>query len=89
MSCPICSHTMESLLNIVKIWWCPRCGTIKAETQFGSEYVSPPKLVNSLLEFEGEMGQNWCKQWHKFGIHQSIHPEGERYFDKGDPNVTD
>ena len=29
MACPSCDHTMQSLRP--KVFWCPRCGTIKDE----------------------------------------------------------
>ncbi len=34
MSCKTCDHTMQSigaLPNTKKVFWCPRCGTLKAE----------------------------------------------------------
>ena len=39
MSCPVCSHTMQSLVN--RYYWCPRCGTIK---DVGAE-ICAPRLV--------------------------------------------
>lgn len=53
MSCPICKHTMSQLgLDQVnrRVFWCPRCGTLKTITQAVTvkeefEESESPKLV--------------------------------------------
>ncbi len=44
MACPTCSHTVQRVNEGVssKVWWCPRCGTIKMDAVPESE---EPKLV--------------------------------------------
>lgn len=47
MACPTCEHTMKQVGviqgTIFPLFWCSRCGTIKANTQ--REYDDVPKLV--------------------------------------------
>jgi len=49
MSCPTCDHTMEKVGDMatpydgVPLFWCPRCGTLKANVIRENHLV--PKLV--------------------------------------------
>lgn len=50
MACPSCDHTMQNLgLNERRIFWCPRCGTIR-ENRWGDgkEIDSVPMWVEKL-----------------------------------------
>ena len=29
MACPVCDHTMEGIAGAYRVFWCPRCGTMK------------------------------------------------------------
>ena len=29
MACPVCSHTMQHVNGTSRVFWCPRCGTLK------------------------------------------------------------
>ena len=38
MSCPTCDHTMQNLgVDNQRIFWCPKCGTLKTESGDHSE----------------------------------------------------
>jgi len=45
MSCPTCDATMQRVNEGVnpKVWWCPRCGSIKSEP--GVPECETPKIV--------------------------------------------
>ena len=84
MSCPTCSHTMQSLGHSTEgfdWFWCPRCGTIGDRKLDRAIMPDVPKLVTycqryeRLVELEGEA---FYQAWHAGGIMESIHPEGER-----------
>lgn len=46
MACPNCDHTMQNLgVNGQKVWWCPRCGTVKSEDRHGFVTISHPKYT--------------------------------------------
>lgn len=55
MACPTCDHTMENVgcmhdpYHDVPLFWCPRCGTLKANIVNGENEV--PKLVGRVIEF--------------------------------------
>lgn len=55
MPCPTCDHTMQSLFpagESQRWYWCPRCGTLKGETDDGEEPTADrPKLVDRCREF--------------------------------------
>lgn len=59
MACPVCEHTMQGIAGANRVFWCPRCGTLKDCGQRASAGlpdeiieggndlgVSEPKLVN-------------------------------------------
>lgn len=29
MACPVCDHTMQHVNGTARVFWCPRCGTLK------------------------------------------------------------
>ena len=52
MSCPICSHTMQNVgLEGRRVFWCPRCGTLKTEAGDNASFEAP-KLVGYIREAE-------------------------------------
>ena len=56
MACKTCDHTMQGLGRVecgIRYFWCPRCGTLKAENDYASrEYV------------EWESPRGWCRALH-------------------------
>ena len=56
MSCPTCDHTMQrigkdEIGDNAGVFWCPRCGTLKAD----GWYESPvPKLVERAASLSGK-----------------------------------
>lgn len=45
MACDTCDHTLHRVNDgEPRVWWCPRCGTIKTEGRV-PEFVEP-KIVN-------------------------------------------
>lgn len=42
MACPVCNHTMQNIgATGQRIFWCPRCGTLKTESASYSEHEVP------------------------------------------------
>ena len=48
MACPTCDHTMHCL--VPHVFWCPRCGTIRAARNILGDSVQPPILVERTIE---------------------------------------
>lgn len=60
MACPNCDHTMQQLTDLapifwkhtegadLRIFWCPRCGTIK-----DNNGIATPKLIPSVVALLG------------------------------------
>jgi Zn-finger nucleic acid-binding protein len=41
MSCPVCDHTMQNLGTVdYRLWWCPRCGTLKEDLGYAAEQTT-------------------------------------------------
>lgn len=92
MSCTTCDHTMDCLSpsDLVRpgIFWCPRCGTVKFQTdipQSGPVYV--PKLVERCRQFtkwvnSAGLGKFFpegiLQELHRLGIAESIHRPEDR-----------
>lgn len=67
MACPTCDHTMQSVAP--EVFWCPRCGTLKAPE------VSIPTLVCRCREFGKllpEDGEVDMELWRRLGIAEAI-----------------
>ena len=85
MSCPTCDHTMQKVGvfdDNGPTFWCPRCGTLRVDTQAG-EFVDRPKLVDRCREFGGKMNcaADWTI-WVMIGVEESIFVPGERREEK-------
>lgn len=48
MACQTCDHTMQSIAS--KVFWCPRCGTIKREYNTLNPEWYTPKIVERSIE---------------------------------------
>jgi tRNA(Ile2) C34 agmatinyltransferase TiaS len=58
MACPTCNHTMENLgTEVVKTFWCPRCGTLKTVHEDGFEDVTPTFWAGRFLEAAKAKGE--------------------------------
>lgn len=86
MACSNCDHTMQKLdVPDRRLFWCPRCGTVKNEGTLGDDFWTPA-LVVRCREFEealanpatGAVGANLRLLWHTEGIDESINPPGQR-----------
>lgn len=85
MSCPTCSCTLQNLgldagpeLN-VRVFWCPRCGTIRREVgDWSADDV--PRLVGRCRQFAAAMVSGVCHatDWIRLGISEAINKPGER-----------
>jgi Transcription factor zinc-finger len=50
MSCPTCDHTMQNLgVNGQRIFWCPRCGTLRSITGEHQE-DDPPRWIKNATQ---------------------------------------
>lgn len=55
MPCMTCNHTVQNLgVDGQKIFWCPRCGTIKSVDAANFESVSVPKLADAVRNVPSE-----------------------------------
>ena len=57
--CPTCDHTMHNVGSPDRrIYWCPRCGTLKEECSFGTlnahEDVDVPKLAERVKKADAD-----------------------------------
>ena len=61
MPCPTCDHTMHNLgVESQRIFWCPRCGTIKTEVDEQHHVISLPRLCHVAIELTTIiMGSNY------------------------------
>ncbi len=51
MACPTCSATMQNLgVEGQRIFWCPRCGTVKAETSLDFAMIGVPALARRVRD---------------------------------------
>ncbi len=89
MPCPTCSHSVKlvACLGAIRIFWCPRCGTLleveqtdlDGEPQAGREVRSSvPKLVKRCREYREEIGSYHYEAWHRLGIEEAILPPEQR-----------
>lgn len=77
MSCPTCSHTMQTVIQ--GVLWCPRCGTTRLLVPTGESLDSVPKLVERCRAFESQYVHGKSQMvidWTFLGIYESIRPEG-------------
>lgn len=69
MACPTCDHTMHRIgvcrppYESVPVFWCPRCGTLKANAVTEKDEV--PYLVGNLIE-----------RFERLGLRESISDDG-------------
>jgi hypothetical protein len=50
MACPVCDHTMQNLgVTGKRLFWCPRCGSLKEEIMEGS-FVESPIWVRNIID---------------------------------------
>ena len=79
MACPTCDHTMQKVgvmcepYNEVGLFWCNRCGTLKANVVTKEDDV--PKLVSRITEFAGKLTdehQGLIDEFERLGIRESI-----------------
>ena len=62
MACPKCDHTMHKVgvclppYTEVPIFWCPRCGTLKANIVTGED--ESPTLVDRVERFADQFGED-------------------------------
>ena len=79
MACPTCDHTMQKVgvmcepYTDVGLFWCSRCGTLKANVVSGEDEV--PKLVHRIVEFAGKLtedNQPLIDEFERLGIRESI-----------------
>jgi uncharacterized protein YbaR (Trm112 family) len=76
MACPTCDHTMQRISEAEKVFWCPRCGTLKChivEDRFNDE---PPMLVSRCRRFGQSLGPSWAQLWWTLGIAEAIDTPG-------------
>ena len=58
MNCPTCSHSMCGLgLDTSRMYWCPRCGTIKSLDRGDFADVSVPYLADRVRTSEEQSVQ--------------------------------
>jgi hypothetical protein len=79
MACPTCDRTMQKVgvmcepYNEVGLFWCNRCGTLKANIV--TEEADVPKLVSRITEFAGKLTDkhhDLINEFERLGIRESI-----------------
>lgn len=79
MACPTCDHTMHRIgvcrppYESVPVFWCPRCGTLKANVVTEKDEV--PYLVGRVAEFASyftELDDNLIERFERLGLRESI-----------------
>ena len=88
MSCPTCDHTMQLFAqesNGLRVYWCPRCGTIRNVALSGHTNDNTPKLVercrrlNKVVQEGGPFGTpGVAAEVVRLGILEAIHLPEER-----------
>lgn len=56
MACPVCDHTMQNLgVEGRRVFWCPRCGTLKMEHSDHVDLESPTwiRQIKLASRFDG------------------------------------
>ena len=69
MACQTCDHTMQSINREPAIHWCPRCGSIKADTE------EQPMLVGRVVDFASHLTDDHeplIVAFERLGIRESI-----------------
>ena len=79
MACQTCGHTVHKVgvmpepYTGVPLFWCPRCGTLKANVI--TEQHEPPKLVERVIKFAGNLtdeDNDLIHEFERLGIRESI-----------------
>lgn len=77
MPCPTCDYTMQGIGH--HSFWCPRCGTLKAEDPgLGTDLVERPMLVDRCRNFQNNcpsmvnIAGRTYEAWNQLGIEASI-----------------
>lgn len=87
MPCPTCDHTMHRIDGHGDpkgaMFWCPRCGTLKAGPP--EEPAAVPKLVDRCRKFEQQPMPGHDRRaigdiWRGLGIEEAIHVPAERLY---------
>ncbi len=88
MSCPTCSHTMQTVAAVPgrHVFWCPRCGTLKTAHAAGDDVERPNLVVRcrafeECFETDKHLGNRLAYAvpvWRQLGIAESIHVPEER-----------
>lgn len=82
MACTTCDHKMQKVgvmpepYTGVPLFWCPRCGTLKANVVKDDDV---PKLVRRVIEFGGKLTdehQSLIDDFERIGLRESICLEG-------------
>jgi hypothetical protein len=68
MSCPTCTHTMQTVAK--ETFWCPRCGTLKLRSGLDTDHT--PRLVVRCQRFAETLGPRWLELWRTMGIEESV-----------------
>lgn len=79
MACPTCDHTMQMVADKGKdfpVYWCPRCGTLKAKPRnFESQapdLIDTPKLVVACRRFASQADEAHAGKMEAAGIGEAI-----------------
>lgn len=78
MACHTCDHSMQRISETERVFWCPRCGSIKRVPTGAHTEVCVPMLVERCRQFQASNGDGlrWKQLWHRVGINESIQPPG-------------
>lgn len=78
MACQTCDHTVHKVgvmcepYNDVPLFWCPRCGTLKANVVI--QEGEAPSLIGKVIEFAGKLTEeheDLIVEFESLGIRES------------------
>lgn len=78
MACPTCDHTMHGVAEKPRLFWCPRCGTIKYDEVGRLDNIGVPRLVERCREFEDKAHLHANPLWVRLGLKESIRVPEDR-----------
>jgi tRNA(Ile2) C34 agmatinyltransferase TiaS len=75
MPCPSCSGTMQNVgVPDSRVFWCPRCGTLRMVDSDDVESDHPPSLVERCRQMEAHLETTGiANAWVRLGISEAIY----------------
>ena len=81
MACPTCNHTMQMVYQgeRIKIFHCPRCGTMMKQYPDLPTAIGVPKIVERSRAYSKTLDVRATKYWYQTGMDETIFPPEQRH----------